>query len=220
MRNFRCVSGSRPRLIVAGSHDLALQIAAHAATWGGFTVAGFLDDQRPAGEDVGPAKVLGGTHDAAAVREDPSFSFLVGVGYRSMAGRAEVYRRLVSVMAPATLVHPSVVRGPMADVGPGSVVLGACSLDLRARIGANVFVNPACSLSHDSVVGDHCFLAPGVVIAGNVLIEPGVFLGVRTVVSDGIRIASGVRTGAGAVVVRDLDAPGLYVGAPARRIHD
>jgi UDP-3-O-[3-hydroxymyristoyl] glucosamine N-acyltransferase len=137
-----------------------------------------------------------------------------------MTARAAVYRRLVSAMAPATLIHPSVVRGPMTDVGPGSVVLGASSLDLRARFGANVFVNPACSLSHDSVVGDHCFLAPGVVIAGNVLIEEGVFLGVGTVVSNGVRIASGVRTGAGTVVVRDLDAPGLYVGTPARRISD
>jgi sugar O-acyltransferase (sialic acid O-acetyltransferase NeuD family) len=214
------MSGSRPGLIIAGSRDLALQIAVHAATWGGFTVAGFLDDQRPAGEDVGPAKILGGTHDVATVCRDQKPSFLVGVGYRNMAGRAAVYRRLVASMTPATLIHPSVVRGPMADVGPGSIVLGACALDLRARIGANVFVNPACSLSHDSVVEDHCFLAPGVVIAGRVRIEEGVLLGIRTVVSDGIRIASGVRTGAGAVVVHDLDTPGLYVGTPARRIRD
>jgi len=214
------MSGSRPCLIIAGSRELALQIAVHAATWGGFDVAGFLDDQRPAGEDLGPAKVLGGTHDPATVRGNTRPSFLVGIGYRSMTGRAAAYRRLVCAMEPATLVHPSVVRGPMTDFGPGSVVLGACSLDLRARIGANVFVNPACSLSHDSVVKDHCFLAPGVVIAGNVLIEECVFLGVGTVVSDGVRIASGVRTGAGTVVVRDLDAPGLYVGAPARRVRD
>lgn len=214
------MSGARPSLIIAGSRELALQIAMHAATWGGFDVAGFLDDQRPAGEDVGPARVLGGTRDAAAVRGNAWPSFLVGIGYQSMTGRALVYGRLVSAMTPATLIHPSVVRGPMTDVGPGSVVLGACSLDLRARIGTNVFVNPACSLSHDSVVGDHCFLAPGVVIAGNVLIEEAVFLGIRTVVSDGIHIASGVRTGAGAVVVHNLDAPGLYVGTPARRVRD
>lgn len=208
----------RPRLLIAGSRELGSQIAVHAAAWGGREIAGFLDDFRAGGEETGLGPVLGGTHDLPAGARGSEF--VVGIGYRHMAARAEVFARLRAALDAATLIHPSVVREPTSRIGEGSVLLAGTVLDLRASIGANVFVNPACSVSHDAVVGDHCFLAPRVTIAGNAVIEPGVFLGVGTVVSDGVRIVSGARTGAGAVVTKDAAVPGLYVGVPARRIRD
>jgi len=66
-------------------------------------------------------------------------------------------------------------------------------------------------------VGDGCFLSPAVKLAGFITVEPAVVLGIGTVVIDNVRISTGVRTGAGAVVISDLDAPGLYVGVPAHR---
>lgn len=55
-------------------------------------------------------------------------------------------------------------------------------------------------LSAPIVIGDNCWIAAGVVVGA------------------GVQIVSGVTVGANSVVLRSLQAPGLYAGAPARQI--
>ncbi len=43
-------------------------------------------------------------------------------------------------------------------------------------------------------------------------------MGIGSVVSNNINITSGCKVGAGAVVVKDIDETGTYVGVPARKI--
>lgn len=56
--------------------------------------------------------------------------------------------------------------------------------------------------------------------AAPIVIGRGSWLGVGVTVLPGVRVAPGCVIGAGAVVTRDTDADGLYVGVPARRVRD
>jgi maltose O-acetyltransferase len=53
-----------------------------------------------------------------------------------------------------------------------------------------------------------------------VVIGAGSWLGARVVVLPGVHVAPGCIVGAGAVVTRDTEPNGLYVGVPARRVRD
>jgi acetyltransferase-like isoleucine patch superfamily enzyme len=55
-----------------------------------------------------------------------------------------------------------------------------------------------------------------VVISGHVKIGPYSFLGVNATISDGITIAPECVIGAGATVVRDTKAKGVYIGEAAK----
>lgn len=205
------------RLAIIGAGDLGLQLANLAAATGGFTLAGFFDDTRTPGEAVAGATVLGPTGRIDAAFGDGVFDCLViAIGYKHLAFRQSMYERFSGHIPFATLVHPSAVIDPGCRLGPGAVIYPGCVLDMDAEVGANALLNAGCVIAHHSRVGEGCFLSPAVSVAGFVTIEPACVLGIGTVVIDNVRIASGVRTGAGAVVTRDLDQPGLYLGIPAR----
>lgn len=209
----------RRRLLVVGSQSLGRQVAHHARTWGGWDVAGFVDDFRPAGETTPDGPVLGRLADLPRLRDEGAFDGVFpAIGYRHMEFRVGLVGRLGADLPWATLVHPSCVVDPSASVGRACLLLAGCLLDAAARLADGVLLHPGCSVSHDSTIGEGSFLGPRVTVAGDATIGRGCFLGVGTTVSDSVRVADGVRTGAGTVVVRDLDAPALYVGAPARRI--
>jgi maltose O-acetyltransferase len=93
--------------------------------------------------------------------------------------------------------------------------------DARAHIdlGQNVAVGPGAQFitsthslgpaRHRSGCGSPLF-AP-------IAVEEGVWIGVGVIVLGGVRIGRGCVIGAGAVVTRDCEPNGLYVGVPARR---
>lgn len=53
-----------------------------------------------------------------------------------------------------------------------------------------------------------------------IVVGDGVMIGARAVIMGGVRIGAGCVIGAGAVVTKDTEPDGLYVGAPARRARD
>jgi acetyltransferase-like isoleucine patch superfamily enzyme len=85
-------------------------------------------------------------------------------------------------------------------------------------------------------IGSDCFVGHGVVFINDVFAVGGPARGRRelwrpTTVGDRVSIGSNatilpvnicsdVVIGAGAVVVRDIDKPGIYAGNPARRLRD
>lgn len=205
------------RIGIIGGGDLGVQLAHLASLMPGLRVAGFFDDTRPVGADIGGAPVLGGTDAisrqfAAGVFDE----LIIAVGYKHMAFRQDLYQRFQAEIPFARLVHPQAWIDPTSTIGPGAVLYAGCVVDMHSSIGANALLNVGCVIAHHSRIGDGCFLSPAVKVAGFVDVASACSLGIGTVVIDNIAIASGVRTGAGAVVIDDLAEPGLYVGVPAK----
>jgi UDP-3-O-[3-hydroxymyristoyl] glucosamine N-acyltransferase len=89
---------------------------------------------------------------------------------------------------------------------------------MGALIGENCLIYNGCIIAHDTQIASHTILSPGVKIAGFSKIESLVNLGIGTIISDNVTVAMGTKTGAGAVVVKNIDESGLYVGIPAKKI--
>lgn len=205
------------RLAIIGAGDLGLQLANLAKSTGEYELAGYFDDTRAAGSLVGDAPVLGGVDAIEALHGQGLFDcVVVAIGYKHLAVRRGLHQRLRDRIPFATLVHPSAIIDPSCRIGAGAVVYPGCVLDMEVELGQNALLNVGCVIAHHSRIGDDCFLSPAVSVAGFVTVGPGCVLGIGTVVIDNLGITAGTRTGAGAVVTRSIEAPGLYLGIPAR----
>jgi sugar O-acyltransferase (sialic acid O-acetyltransferase NeuD family) len=152
----------------------------------------------------------------------PAATVMVAVG-SPQAREAMAHRARRAGFGFETLIHPTVVRSPWVEVGPGTVICARSSLTTNITIGEQVVVNPHCTIGHDVRVDSYTVLAPGVHISGFVHIGKRVFVGAGAVVSNGtseapLVIGDDAVVGAGAVVVGPVHAGATVVGVPARPI--
>lgn len=118
----------------------------------------------------------------------------------------------------ATYVHETCWIDPTAKIGAGTFVFPFCTVASNSTIGRDCLISPYCLIGHVSTVGDGCLFNPAVTIAGSCTIEKYCKFNLRSGVIDKIFISSGTEVGAGSMVTKNIDAPGMYVGTPARRV--
>lgn len=153
---------------------------------------------------------------------DPSAEQL-DVPVIAAVGAPGLRRELIALWSGSryrTLVSASAWVSGSAVLGAGTVVAPQAAVSTGAVLGSHVLLNLATTVSHDTRIGDYATLSPGVSVAGHCLIGEGVFLGIGASVSNGVSIVAGSVIGAGSVVLTDITTPGIYVGAPARKIRD
>lgn len=102
------------------------------------------------------------------------------------------------------------------EVGENTFIFEHNVLQHHVRVGDNVILWSTNHIGHRSVIHDNCFFTSHVVIAGFCDIGAGSFLGANSSVNENLRVGEDCVIGAGAVVIRDADARGVYVGNPAR----
>ena len=66
------------------------------------------------------------------------------------------------------------------------------------------------------IFGDFTHIAPGATLSGGVEIGNGVLIGAGANIIQYKRITDDTIIGAGAIVIRDINKPGIYMGNPAR----
>jgi sugar O-acyltransferase (sialic acid O-acetyltransferase NeuD family) len=79
------------------------------------------------------------------------------------------------------------------------------------KIGNNVTLWSGNHIGHDSTIEDHCFISSHVVISGHCTVGAYSFLGVNATVHNSIQIAERCLIGAGAVIMKDTVAKGVYL---------
>jgi sugar O-acyltransferase (sialic acid O-acetyltransferase NeuD family) len=207
------------RLAIIGASDLGKLIAYHAQSNGRFAIAGFFDDFLEAGTNVHGHKVIGALKDIELCYRQNKFTHLMmGIGYKHMQARKTIFDTYKSAIPFANVLHSSAYIDPSVKLGEGIFILPGVVIDMGVVLGDNILLNTATTIAHDSTIGSHCFLSPRVAVAGKVSIGECCVIGINSTVIDNIRICNQVRTGGGAVVTKTIEAPGLYVGAPARFI--
>jgi sugar O-acyltransferase (sialic acid O-acetyltransferase NeuD family) len=200
-------------IIGAGGHA---RVVASAAIAMGKNIRGFLDEEYKNLTDENlPACLLGGVTEASIYAVNDQVEFVIGVGNNKMRQQiAEKYHELPW----ATVVHPFSFVDPSVCIGAGTVIFAGSVIQPGVVLGRHVVINTQASVDHDGVLEDLVQLAPGVNLSGNVFCREGVFLGTGVKVIQGLTIGSWSVVGAGAVVIRDLAASGVYAGVPARRL--
>jgi sugar O-acyltransferase (sialic acid O-acetyltransferase NeuD family) len=96
-------------------------------------------------------------------------------------------------------------------VGDNCFILEDNTIQPFVKIGNNVTLWSGNHIGHDAVIEDHCFLASHIVVSGHVRIGNNCFIGVNATLRNSITIAPETLIGAGAVIMKDTVAKGVYL---------
>jgi sugar O-acyltransferase (sialic acid O-acetyltransferase NeuD family) len=102
-------------------------------------------------------------------------------------------------------------------IGENCFVLENNTIQPFVKIGNNVTLWSGNHIGHHSVIQDHCFLASHVVVSGGVEIQSFCFIGVNATLRDHITIGERCVVGAGALLLKDAEPDGVYIGAATER---
>lgn len=116
----------------------------------------------------------------------------------------------------ATIVHPTAIVHPSAQIGAGVFVSARAVIQPDAKIGAHTIINTGAIIEHDCVVGDYCHIAPSVTLCGNTRVGEGTLVGVGSSTIPGIRIGAWAAVGASSTVVSAIGDNEVAFGSPAR----
>ncbi len=202
------------RLIVlgAGGHG---KVVADVAECCGYTEIAFLDDGMI---ENGVCSVNGyavlGKLDQAEHFNDGDTLFVIGIGNNTI--RRDIAEKYA--LPWVTLVHPSAVVAKTARLDVGTVVMANAVVNPCVAVGRHCIVNTGSVVEHDNVIADYAHISPRAVLGGSVTIGAGTHIGLGASVKNGVRICENCVVGVGAVVVKNIEEQGTYIGVPARRL--
>jgi sugar O-acyltransferase (sialic acid O-acetyltransferase NeuD family) len=96
-------------------------------------------------------------------------------------------------------------------IGDNCFILEDNTIQPFVRIGNNVTLWSGNHIGHDSTIEDHCFISSHVVISGHCTVGTFSFIGVNATLHNSIQIAERCLIGAGAVIMKDTVAKGVYL---------
>ena len=146
------------------------------------------------------------------------FKMFVAIGYSNVnKPRAEKYYEAKSKgYELISYVNSKSVLWGDTEIGDNCFIFENQTIQPFVKIGNDVIIWSGNHIGHHSVIGDHCFITSHVVISGGVKIEPYCFLGVNATLRDAITIARECVIGMGAVIVKDTQEKGVYIGVAAK----
>ncbi|QVY61297.1 acetyltransferase [Cytobacillus gottheilii] len=174
----------------------------------------FLDDDKSIKTSMG-LEVMGTSGDVFTHIDE--YEIFVGIGNNDTRWKIHEMLETFGASIPV-LIHPNAVIGSQVDIENGTVVMAGAIVNCSTKIGKGCIINTGATIDHDNFIEDYVHISPGVHLAGTVKVGQGSWLGIGSVVSNNINITNGCKVGAGSVVVKDIYEPGVYVGAPAKKI--
>jgi sugar O-acyltransferase (sialic acid O-acetyltransferase NeuD family) len=174
---------------------------------GGFSLVGIVDDGLEAGTEVLGVPVIGNAVAALAPLREAGCQLAVNAvgGIGAVASRIAVSERLEEAgYAIPTLIHPSAVVEPSAELATGVQVFPQAYVGSESRLGRDCIINTGTIVSHDCVLADYVNLSPGVILAGGVQIGAGVLVGMGVTINLNVHIGLKARIGNSAVVKEDV----------------
>lgn len=181
-------------------------------TW---NIKGFIDDNE---------SLWGTKEDAYNIVGGCDYLKTLGDVYAVCAvGSAKIRKIIIGKLKDsnvkfATVIDPAAIVSNRVEIGEGTIICAGTIITVDIEIGNHVIINLDCTLGHDDVIADYVTVYPSVNISGNVTVGECSELGTGMQIIQGKNIAPNIIIGAGAVVVKDLNESGTYVGSPAKKI--
>lgn len=171
-----------------------------------YELAGIVDDSLPPGSEVLGVPVLGGNsvlEDLAAHGVCLALNAVGGIG--NLTPRLEVFERLKAAgFTFPTVIHPTAVVEPSAQLADGVQVFALAHVGSNARVGFGCILNTGAIVSHDCVLDDVVNISPGGILAGGVQIGQHTQIGMGVTINLDLKIGARVRIGNGATIKADV----------------
>jgi sugar O-acyltransferase (sialic acid O-acetyltransferase NeuD family) len=200
----------------AGGHG---KVVAESLRACGVEIEGFVDDDPEKYGDEFGLKVSGDGDWLVKQAACRSVSVVLGIG-NNEPRRAIGERCAKNNVRILTVVHPSAIIAPSAQVSEGVVIMAHAVVNSDAVIEPGAIINTAAIVEHDCRVGSFAHLSPRVTIGGRVEVGDLAWLGMGSTVLPGLRVGTGSIVGAGATVLQDVDDWVVVVGCPARIVKE
>jgi len=179
-----------------------------------FTVdAAYLKDSTFRGLPVVPFEEISTSHAPESNQMFVALSYAGLNGVRK--GKYEAAKRRGYRMASYVSPHATVLNE--GRIGDNCLILEDNTIQPFVEIGNNVTLWSGNHIGHHSVIRDHAFLASHIVVSGGVEIGEQCFIGVNATLRDHIRIGPKCVIGAGALLLGDAEAEGVYMGQATER---
>lgn len=195
------------KLIIIGASGHG-KVVADIAQKSGYQEIAFLDDDSDIKECAG-FPVVGKVVDSLKYK---NCDFIVSIGNSIIRERIQKSLDGYNVV---TLIHPDAVLSRRIDIGKGSVIMAGVVINSDASIGNGCIINTCSSVDHDCILGNYVHVAVGSHLCGTVKIGDHTWIGAGATVSNNTDICGDCVIGAGAVVVKDINEKGTYLGVPA-----
>ena len=198
-------------IIGAGGHgkvvaDIALKIQKYEEIV-------FLDDNQNATECLG-FPIVGTSVEAEQYIDRADFFVAIGKANH----RKAIMDRLEKAGAVfATLIHPNASIGKQVSIGCGTVVMAGAVINSDTLIGKGCIINTCASVDHDCRVGDYVHVSVDTHLCGTVNIGDLTLIGAGATVQNNVTICAGCIISTGAVVIRNIEEKGIYMGVPAKK---
>ncbi|MGL4992022.1 MAG: acetyltransferase [Sarcina sp.] len=178
-----------------------------------YNILGFIDDNKDIwGKEILGYKVLGGLD----FLEEINYKGCAVIAITNYIVKKNMVQRLSNLEIEFPIIkHPKVKIPESTIIGQGSIIYEGVIISPDVRIGSFVIVSPKCGIGHDSTIEDYVSLLWNVSISGNDYIEKGVLFGSASTIIQGKKVKKESIIGAGAVVVKDIEKSGIYIGIPA-----
>lgn len=202
------------KLLIIGASGHGKVVADIAMKMNKWSEISFLDDNESLDSVMG-CKVLGGTE--LVLRFIDEYDVFVGIGNNQIRKKIQDMLILNNVQLPI-LVHPTAIIATQVKIGQGTVIMAGTVINSCTEIGVGTIINTGVTIDHDNIIEEYVHISPGAHLAGNVRVGKESWLGIGSLISNNITLVENCNIGAGAVVIKNIDQKGTYIGVPVRRI--
>ncbi len=205
----------RKKVVIIGAGGHA-KVIADIIEKSGDEIVGFLDDNKKKGTNIiKEYKVLGDFNNRFPLAiANSDYEFIIAIGDNKK--REEISHS--PNLKFYTAIHPSAQIGLDVEIKEGTVVMANSCINSSAKIGKHCIINTGAIIEHDNIIEDFVHISPNVALGGTVKIGKNTHVGIGSTIKNNITICENCKIGAGAVVVKDIEKEGTYIGVPAKGI--
>ena len=204
-------------LVIVGASGFAREVyqwARPAFDPAEYRIKGFLSNR--------PDDLKGWRIDAPLLGDDESYRIEAGDRFLFAIGRPEIKRTMIERLKArgarfATLIHPTAVVAPTAEIGEGVIVCPFCTVSDHVRLEDFAMLNFYASVGHDARIGRYAILSPYATVNGFSVVGEEAFLGSHVTLTAGRKLGDGARVSANVAVHADVPPRTLVYGVTPKQ---
>ena len=191
-------------------YDLAKRVNAVSSTYSKICL---IDDFEEEAQYYGTERIHFSSCETFAGEEE--FAFIIAVGEPS--ARAFLLNRIKEKgYKLATLIDPSAIVSPTANIMPGCIVNAQSIVSSNATMEKNCYLGFHVIVGHDAHLMENVVVCRMATIGGGSTVGENTFIGLNSSMKEHVDLGRDVIVGMGSMVFREVEDGCTVLGNPAR----